>query len=235
MSQTSQYNDRLFNQGGLRASYHLARYHWLKRKLSERSSQVSRLIEIGCLDAKTLEFLPGTPEHFLGIDANWEGGLDEGIARYGDRSYVELLEETDPNVLTQFSDNHFDTAISLETLEHLPQDVLEAYVKELARVTDGYFYVTVPNEMGPVFAAKYLLKKIAYGSTENYTFGEFLSAATFRPDKVARDEHKGFDWRALVKLLAQQFEIVEIGGVPSIGLPPMLSLTVGIVARSKSF
>lgn len=227
------YNERLFTKKGLRQSYHLARYHWFERMMREHAPKARHLVEIGCFDAKTIDFLPQLPERYVGLDANWEGGLELGRARFGQMPQIELLETTSASTLDRFEENAFEVAVALETLEHLPGEVMSDYLAALARVTSDWLFVSVPNEMGPVFAAKYLAKRVRYGSVDPYTAREFLNALFFRPARIARDEHKGFDWRRLVAEMRNYFDIVSIGGVPSVGLPPSLSLTVGIAARPR--
>src|SRR6267154_826958 len=72
------YNERLFG-GGIRAWIHYSRFHWLARGLAKLKCQPRRVLELGCFDAKTIDFLPVMPDRYVGLDANWEGGLD--IAR----------------------------------------------------------------------------------------------------------------------------------------------------------
>ncbi len=225
------YNERLFERGGLRQRYHFARYHWFERMMRTHAPGASRVIELGSFDAKTVDFLPDPPTRYVGLDANWEGGLEIGRARFAGCPEIELLETLSADALDRYEDDAFEVAVALETLEHLPDRVLQEYLAGLARVTSGWFFISVPNEMGPIFAAKYLAKRLRYGSADSYTPAEFFNALLFRPEQVARDEHKGFDWRRLIEELRNHFDIISVSGVPPLLLPPSLSLTVGIVAR----
>ena len=227
------YNERLFSSSRLRSYYHLARYRWLGEMVRSHVAEPLRVIELGCFDAKTVSYLPGQLERYVGLDANWEGGLDAGRRMLAGRPEVALIETKDPGTVRQFAEGTFNVAIALETLEHIPDGVMREYLAELARVTRGYVFVSVPNEMGPVFLAKYLVKRFGLGSPEPYTFRE-LVAATFRqPHKVARREHKGFSYVTLVEELKRHFDVLSVKGVPALGLPPALSLTVGILARPR--
>lgn len=71
------YNARLFESGGLRSRYHNARYHWVANELNKLGLMTPRIIELGCFDAKTLNFID-KPSYYLGLDADWENGLTEG-------------------------------------------------------------------------------------------------------------------------------------------------------------
>lgn len=59
------YNKRLFSSG-LRKCWHLARFYWLREQLSRNfgvSLQGCSVIELGCFDVKTLDYLPARPRH----------------------------------------------------------------------------------------------------------------------------------------------------------------------------
>lgn len=227
------YNERLFERGGLRQRYHLARYHWFERMMRAHAPGATRVVELGSFDAKTVDFMPNRPTRYVGLDANWEGGLEIGRARFAGCPEIELIETLSADALDAYEEDTFEVAVALETLEHLPDRTLQEYLAGIARVTRDWFFISVPNEMGPVFAAKHLTKRLRYGSTELYTPAEFFNALLFRPERVTRDEHKGFDWRRLVEELRTHFDIISVSGVPPILLPPSLSLTVGIVARPR--
>ena len=228
------YNERLFSGSGLRNYYHLARYRWLQKTLSELPRQEPlSVVELGCFDAKSLNYLPVRPQQYVGLDANWENGLEIGRRAFGDRPEVTFIEATDPSPLHAFKDGTFNLAVALETLEHIPDPIMREYLAELARVTNGYFLISVPNEMGPVFLVKHLMKVVTYGGVDDYSVREVVAATLRQPHKVARDQHKGFDYRALIADIERHFDIERVEGVPSMGLPPALSLTVGIVARSR--
>ncbi len=89
---------------------------------------------------------------------------NDGILFFGIMGEAELRQWVDGQ--------RFDTALCLETLEHVPPDLLEPYVEEIAKATTGYFVVTVPNEKGPVFLAKYVVKRL---------FGDYFH---YRPIEV---------------------------------------------------
>jgi hypothetical protein len=71
------YNKRLFT--GLRGRLHRLRYQWLVERLRTLESESVSLVELGCYDAKTIQFLDEAGirvARYLGLDANWEKGLD---------------------------------------------------------------------------------------------------------------------------------------------------------------
>lgn len=228
------YNDRLFSGSGLRNYYHLARYRWLRQKLADESAQPLRIIELGCFDGKTIDFIPHPIQQYVGLDAGWEDGLTIGRKAFAERPEISLLQAVNADALAPYGDGEFNVAIALETLEHIPTGTMREYLAQIARVTNGPFFVSVPNEMGPIFLAKYLAKRLMYGSDEQYSFGEAVAATLRQPHKIVRSEHKGFDYRELIADLRTHFDIEKVEGVPPLGLPPALSLTVGVVARSRA-
>jgi hypothetical protein len=53
--------------------------------------------------------------------------------------------------------------------------------------------------------------------------------------KVERDDHKGFDYSALIRLIEAEFDVLKVAGLPIKPFPPSVSATVTVVARSKGF
>lgn len=227
------YNERLFEKKGLRSYYHLARYRWIRSEIAKRSLTDYKCLEIGCFDGKLLDHLDAQPAEYVGIDANWENGLDLARARFGGRSDISLLETTDPASLDAYEKGYFDISVALETLEHMPDDILTGYLRQLARVTKDWLFVSVPIEIGPVFLAKHVGKSLRYGLGEQYTFREVIAATLGRSQDVARDQHKGFDYRKLAAEIGEYFDDVEVSGIPFAVGSPALSMTVGIVAKAR--
>jgi hypothetical protein len=231
------YNERIFESGGLRSFLHLARFRWLREKVAKyRDGQPpASVIELGCFDGKAIDYLPhGRPAAYLGLDANWEGGLDLARKRWREMPAYSFLECSRVADFQVAPATRFDCAISMETLEHLPPEDLEAYLEIIARHLDGHFFVTVPNEKGPLFFLKWLGKRLLTKDGEHYTAAEVFWATVGRSDKVRRDQHKGFDWGALVKTMKRHFDVIEVSGHPLRLLPTWACFSVGIVARSRA-
>lgn len=228
------YNERLFSGRGIRDFYHRSRYTWIQKKLDECTQGPLRIVELGCFDGKLLDYVPPRLEHYVGLDANWEGGLELGRRLLAGRDDVELLEAHSADALRRFDTGSFNVAVALETLEHIPHELMVDYLSELARVTDGLIFISVPNEMGPVLLAKYMSKKLRYGGGEAYTPKEVMAATFYRMHQVERDQHKGFDYRELTRCVNEKFEVLAVEGIPFARIPPIVSLTIGIVARSRS-
>jgi len=226
------YNERLFS-GGLRGRLHESRFRWLLKSLRKVDAPCERILELGCFDGRSLSYLPRRPHAYLGLDANWEGGVDLGRERWRQDPTVRFERCQTPAELRQWVDGQrFDTTLCLETLEHVPPELVESYVEEIAKATTGYLIVTVPNEKGPVFLAKYVVKRL-FGDYFRYRPIEVWGAFIGRMDLVKRDDHKGFDYETIVRLIESRFEVVEVSGYPFRMLPKWASFGVGIIGKAR--
>jgi len=226
------YNERLFS-GGLRGRLHQARFHWLNESLRRVQAPCSRVVELGCFDGRSIGYLLRKPDHYLGLDANWEGGLDAGRLRWKEDPTVRFELCSTPDTLRQHVEGErFDTVLCLETLEHLTPEVAADYVAAIADVATGHFLVTVPNEKGPVFLTKYVVKR-CFGDYIRYRPVEIWGALIGRMDLVERNDHKGFDYDDIVRLVGKHFDVVEVSGYPFRRLPRWMNFGVGIVARAR--
>lgn len=225
------YNQRLFS-GNWRSRIHLSRFYWIAAQIRKLDLKRTRIIELGCYDGKTIEFLDCIPEKYLGLDANWENGLNAGKIKWEEFPNIELQLCKMPEDIPM-PNKAYNVGVCMETLEHVPPEIVEPYLHKLSRVIDGYLIVTVPVERGLVFFLKHGLKKVLGMKDNIYNRGEFINSVIGRLDKVKRREHKGFDDRALVGQIEKYFDLVHVSGVfPKI---PILSLnlTIGIIAKSK--
>ena len=230
---TDTYNERLFARPGLRRFYHMARFNWVRDKIDRHVGAGLRLIELGCYDGRLFEVLGARVSQYVGLDANWGEGLTLAREKYRGRPGVTLLEANRPEDLEQFGAGEFNVAAALETLEHVPPEMVPGFLDEFQRVTRGYLFLTVPNELGAVFLAKWLAKRFVYRDGHHYSPKEVVAATLRRSDKVERDDHKGFDYRHVIAEVAKRFDIIDVDGLASLGLPAALSPTVGIFAKSR--
>ncbi|PIE35304.1 hypothetical protein CSA56_04815, partial [candidate division KSB3 bacterium] len=177
------YNERLFSSG-LRKYLHLSRFYWLSKWVNQFVPPNPRVLEVGCFDGKAIQYLPTTPKKYLGLDANWEGGLELARERWQHESQFEFRVCHSPDEMG-ISGNMFDISICMDTLEHVPPDIVEPYLEQISKATTQYVFITVPNEKGIVFFFKYLIKKICSGDVQSYTIHEVINATLGRMDKVA--------------------------------------------------
>lgn len=227
--QGSNYNQRLFS-GGLRGFFHRARFNWLSQNLREMGGPQDSVIELGCYDGKTIRYLPVKPRRYVGFDENWEGGLPIARDLWADERGYEFVSCSSPADMT--TEERFDIAVCMETLEHVPPALIEPYVARLAQLTRGRIYITVPTEKGPVFASKYLCKRLL-GNYQKYTFAEYLYASAGMLDKVSRNDHKGFDYQVVIEAVSKHFKIVKVTPYPLQSLPLPLGFGIGIVGAAR--
>ncbi|NTU70048.1 hypothetical protein HGB13_04535 [bacterium] len=233
------YNERLFNSG-IRRWIHLARFEWLNKKCQVYSPSYEMVIELGCYDGRAIQYLPVMPKSYIGFDANWEGGVEMACKNDMYKRYIfRKCCSADEMLVDEGCDASL--VISLETLEHVPGNLLIGYLQRISKVLNGYFIVTVPNEMGLVFLLKYLAKVMILdggllrGKAREYALAEIYYATICKMDMVERNEHKGFDWRKLQCDFKKYFDILEVEGVQFPLLPLWMNTQIGFVMRSKHY
>jgi len=229
------YNERLFRAGSLRVLYHQQRFQWVRDVLRRLNLNPASVVELGCFDGRLLDNLPSLPSTYVGLDAGWEGGLNLAQSTRATNS-IRFLCSTDPVDLSRFPEGSFSLGVAIETMEHISPQLIDDYIAQLSRIVDGHLLVSVPNEKGVPLLLRQSVKSLMSwneeGSSDKYTAREFLDGVLGRMDRIARHEHKGFDYDALVRQIAKRFEIASVEGIPSRALPPSLSFSVGIVART---
>ena len=226
----TQYNERLFS-GGIRQYLHSARFKWLAKSLLRLECNCHSVLELGCYDGKSINYLPIKPNRYLGLDANWEKGLDIAKDHWKNETNYIFKQCASPDEMG-ISGEKYDISICMETFEHIPPDLVTPYIEQLAKVTKSYLFVTVPNEIGIVFFFKYFVK-LLWGDVEKYTLAEVMYETLGRTDKVRRGEHKGFNYNNLIATISDHFEIIEVSGHPLTLSPISLNFGIGIIGRTK--
>ncbi len=233
--QTSEptYSEQLFGKG-VYGRHHRGRFEWLRKKFQTLAGagEIS-VLEVGCHDGRSLSYIPRRVERYAGFDAGWGGGLERGRQKFAAEKNYTFTESTHPRDVAGLTEK-FDFIICMETLEHLDTPVVEGYLQAFAGRLNGCLLITVPNEKGLPFLVKAIGARVL--NIERYypyTGAEFFWAVLGRLDRVRRNEHKGFDYANLVRLIQQHFKHVSVEGISPLPLPPALSLTIGIVATQK--
>ncbi len=215
---------------GLRRYYHYSRFYWLSRTLKRLSVCTGTVLELGCMDGKTLEFLPFVPQAYYGFDAE-PAAVSRLNARSRKRFPIAGFQCTNgAELLAQMPVRQVDVCISMETLEHVSETELDSYLVSLKQVTRNVLIITVPNERGAPFLVKHGLKQLLRYPDFPMTAAEFLYSTVGKLHRVRRLEHRGFDYVKLVHKVRQFFPHVSVEGVG--GLPLALAFTIGVVAQS---
>jgi hypothetical protein len=230
------YNERLFDGKSFRSKLHHARYRWVNRWINTWKLEPYSMLELGCYDGKTIDFLDNKPTIYSGYDANWEGGLDIAKVKWKDNTAYAFHTCESPE---EFSNDQllYDISVCLETLEHIPAKDLEDYIKMLSIKTNKYCLISVPNEKGIVLFFKHIIKSITQSKkeTESYTLKELLYGSIGKINKVERIDcgHKGFDYNALAVIVEKYFTILKIESIPYSRIPKSLGFNVGFVLEKK--
>lgn len=170
----------------------------------------------------------------MGFDANWEGGLEIAKVRWQSHPEYEFFQASTPEEMEIPPGMVFNIAVAMETLEHVPPQLVDGFLAKIARHLDGYFFVTVPNEKGLLFLAKWLTKRVLSKDAQPYTVAELVNATLGRMKAVERRDHKGFDYARLASQIGNHFDVVEISGHPFGFLPTSLCFGIGILAKSRT-
>lgn len=229
------YDERLFG-GGLRAQLHLARFRFLVRTVRALGLRPRRVIELGCYNGRALDTLcaeVGAPDHYLGLDANWGGGLFLAMQKYADTEAIALRTCQRPEEIPEGAPP-FDLGICLETLEHVAPELVEPYLERLSRAVRGHFIFTGPIERGPVFVGRHLPKLLIRQENLRYSAGDFVFSAIGRLDRVKRSGHIGYDDRLAIRQIGKYFEILSVDGIVPGIRPYSLNFQFGVVAKSKA-
>ncbi len=225
----SSYNERLFG-GGLRRYLHLSRFRWMSWAVRRYWARPHSVLELGCYDARSLDYLPARPLYYTGLDANWENGLDLATERWGHQHTYRFHEcHTHWDMRSILGPARFDINLCMETFEHIPPEEVTPYLRTIRDVTTRLLFITVPNEKGPVFLLKHLVKGVC-GNQQGYKAQEVVAASLGLMHWVERHEHKGFDYTAFVREVARTWEIRHVSAYPLRLAPKVMSFGIGIVA-----
>jgi hypothetical protein len=222
--------------------HHTRRFQWLRKKLSSLQRPEISVLELGCYDARSVQYIPLPIERYVGLDAGWRSGWKDGKA-YGFEAACQQFRDfpqfefyrTESFRDLENVKGSFDVAIVLETFEYLEPRQLEGYVSVLARKLKdgGHVFSTMPNEKGLPLLLKVVGSQLSGVPRSGYTVSQFWNAFMGRMDKVPRGVHgrKGFDYAAMARLLGCHFSKIQLESVEPPNSPLWMGLNVGLVAQ----
>jgi SAM-dependent methyltransferase len=133
-----------------------------------------------------------------------------------------------------------DLVCCFETLEHLYDDEIDAFLAEAERVLvpGGEVTISVPVIGGPTLLLKEANRALLFRRRSDYSARELLAAslagrAAPRPDDI-RVSHKGFDFRALLGRLGERCEVSDLSCTPFPALPWWLNSQVFARLRPRT-
>jgi hypothetical protein len=242
------YAAKHFNQYPLRTFFrrlynlhHTRRFEWLRGKIASLGKRDLSILELGCNDARSLDYVPVPVKRYVGLDAGWRSGWKDGkacgleaaILRYGGRPHYEFRRSERCEDLEQVS-GKFDLAIVLETFEYLEPTAMVDYVNALSRKLHdhGSILSTMPNEKGVPLLVKTVGSTLSGVPRSGYTPRQFWNALMGRMDRVPRAlrGRRGFDYAATAELIGRYFSRMELDSVEPARAPLWLSLNVGLAA-----
>lgn len=136
-----------------------------------------------------------------------------------------------------------DTVLCLEVFEHLPGPETEVALLTIARVLrpGGLLIVGVPQEVGPVAAAKGVFRRSRRSRAFDAGTAGIMGAAVGRPPlnrplaEIApgrryHPHHLGFDHRPLMRALEERFRVEATTGTPFGRVLPSMNSELYITA-----
>lgn len=197
-------------------------------------SRTLNVVDIGCANAKAFNILNTRFKiNYIGIDLDKEQ-IGAAQNRYSEYKNFRVINDSIANHYDKLKGA--DVVIALESLEHIPENIVVRLVEQIALAKPEAFMCSVPNEVGPIV----LLKNIGsfltgYMRHKEYKWKETLHAGLFNLDKVETHGtgHKGFDWRWLAQTIRHNMNITKIQTNPFNGLPKTFSFSIIFICLRK--
>lgn len=217
---------------------HSFRYRHIVTIFSELSVQLNRPIkvfEIGAGSGKLFSVLnPRFKVEYVGVELQ-PNRVEVAKERYQHYSNFSMIcgraeEHVDTIGAT-------DVIVALETLEHIPENIVVRIVEAISANKPKIFICSVPVEVGPIIWVKNVGSFfMGYKRYKSYTWQETFWAGLYQLDKLRPRlyaGHRGFDWRWLAQTISHNMRIVEIRALPITFLPLSLSPSVMFIAKPR--
>lgn len=216
---------------GIRYKYLIELFNAYK---SDRPDGVIKIIDIGCAHAKTFGLLNERFNiEYLGIEIN-DSFANLATQRWGGFANFRIINGPVQNYFNEFK--NVDFIIALETLEHIPENIVVRIVEQVSFANPRFFICSVPNEVGPIIIIKNIGSALmGYIRHTEYTWRETFYAGTWQLDKVDAHGigHKGFDWRWLYQTIRVNNKSVKLLSTPLRWLPKTLSPSLFFICSSS--
>jgi len=244
---------QIFSRNRLVAWSHGSRFETARRLVAPHAG--ARLLDYGCGDGTFLALVHDLFPDAVGVDAD-ASQIAGCVQRFA--SLAGMTFATTQAIGGAEYDSRYGIIVCMEVLEHCPMDVQGSVIDDLARLCapQGTVIVSVPIEIGPALAAKQAARALAaarglseYESRERYSAAELARMICAGPSTaIPREEtcvdredgtrmrftgHKGFNWRALERLLDARFVILGRRSSPMPLLGTWLNSQVWFVLRAR--
>ncbi len=215
------YKHQIANKSRVIAWSHTSRFTTALRLIDQPDGN---LLDYGCGDGTFLAMAADKVAKGHGVDVN-VGQVEDCRSRLAD---VDNLSFSVPeDVAGQGYDRAFDVITCMETLEHVPDAVVDAVLTDLRRLCapDGRVIISVPVEIGPSFVLKQTIRSLAkrrgnssYNLDEHYGVRDaarmlFAGRQTVVPrrafsvDGTEFYSHFGFNWRRMRDRVSQYLKV----------------------------
>lgn len=221
--------------------HHAQRFRWLQKKIQALRKPEVSVLELGCNDARSVNYIPIPIKRYVGFDAGWKSGVRNGHpygleaarARYQHIPGFEFHRSDHCEDVYRVA-GLFDLAVVLETFEYLKPTELENYVSVLAdKLNDsGCIYSTMPNEKGVPLLLKVLGSKMSRVPRSEYTARQLFNGFLGRMHRIPRVPfgRKGFDYAEVARIAERHFARIQLESIEPAFVPLSLSLNVGLIA-----
>lgn len=244
---------QIFSRNAIVAWSHRRRFA-VARELASAGAG-GALLDYGCGDGTFIALAHDLFREAIGADIDAEQVRDCTRRLDGVR-HVQFASIDD--LRAPAHQEHYDAVVCMEVLEHCPSDIQPQVLADLDRLVrpHGVVVISVPIEIGPTLAVKQLVRAAAaatglneYAMRERYRLSEFMrmflageTSRIERPinvtinangDRTRFHGHKGFNWRALERLIERVFAIERrrFSPVPLTG--PWLNSQVWFICRKR--
>lgn len=209
-----------------------------------------RVLDYGCGDGTFLAMLLGAcPELACAVGAE----VTESVITDCRRRFAGFEALRFVHVRELGAEEHvgaYDAVFCMEVLEHMVEPHLELARLRRLIAPSGRLCLSVPVETGVSLAIKQCARRMAalrgmgdYPGSNPYTWGEFFRSVFASstqhidrpihkdPSGVRTHDHKGFNWRVLLAVVAEHFEIEAVVTSPLRWLPTWAASQVWMGCR----
>lgn len=248
---------QIYCRSGLVRWSHGSRFELARALVSARAG--GRLLDYGCGDGTFVAMVHDGFRAAVGLDVD-PRQLAECTARLGHLPGVSFALTPPASaargsaIESHLSASGWDVVTCMEVLEHCLEDERRKVIDQLARLVSpsGLVVVSVPIEIGPTLAGKYLVRLVAglrglgdYRYRERYSPLEVARSIAGR--RIARLPvegegpdgpywyygHKGFDYRDVARELSERFTIARRLYSPMPWLGPVLNSQAWFVCTPR--